>query len=42
MNGASDLPYEARRNPALPWGYWILIDAEDDPAAPLLDDGRSR
>jgi len=24
MNGASDLPYEARRNPALPWGYWIV------------------
>ena len=38
MNGASDVPYEARRNPALPWGYWILIDAEDDPSAPLLDE----
>ena len=38
MKGATDLPYEARRNPALPWGYWILIDAEDDPKAPLLDE----
>ena len=38
MNGASDLPYEARRNPALPWGYWILIDAEDDHSVPLLDE----
>ncbi|MCV0382615.1 MAG: hypothetical protein K5799_04040 [Erythrobacter sp.] len=38
MNRAHDLPYEARRNPALPWGYWILIDAEGDSTAPLIDE----
>lgn len=38
MTRYDDIPYEARRNPALPWGYWILIDAEGDSSRPLIDE----
>lgn len=42
MNVAYGLPYEARRNPALPWGYWIVIDIDSQTSAPLLDDYGAR
>lgn len=31
-------PYEERRNPNLPWGYWIVIDAADPELPPLVDE----
>lgn len=35
------LPYEERRNPNLPWGYWFVIDAVGDSHRPLLgEDGQ--
>lgn len=42
MSGSGkDVPYEERRNPNLPWGYWLVIDAIGDPRSPLLaEDGR--
>lgn len=42
MSGSrKDVPYEERRNPNLPWGYWLVIDAIGDPRNPLLaEDGR--
>lgn len=36
---AEDLPYERRRNPNLPWGYWCRVNDQEWP--PLFDeDGR--
>ena len=34
-------PYEALRDPRLPWGYWMVIDEFGDPLNPIIDeDGR--
>lgn len=38
MIRSDELPYEERRNPNLPWGYWIVIDADGSSSAPLIDD----
>ena len=34
------IPYERRRNPNLPWGYWCTVDPEHDPH--LIDDTGTR
>ena len=38
MSARDDLPYEERRNAALPWGYWITAVGEVDGWPPLLDE----
>ena len=38
MTRYDDIPYEDRRNPNLPWGYWIYIDAEVKGLPPLVDE----
>jgi len=36
----SHIPYEQRRNPNLPWGYWCTVDPDHDPH--LIDDSGRR
>lgn len=38
----TELPYEKRRNPRLPWGYWMTIDTFGHPRLPLLDEDGTR
>lgn len=38
----NELPYHKRRNPRLPWGYWMVIDAYGDPDLPLVDEDGTR
>lgn len=38
MTAANAMPYEAGRNPALPWGYWLTAVGEVDGWPPLLDE----
>ena len=38
MTRFDDIPYEDRRNPNLPWGYWIYIDDEVRGLPPLVDE----
>lgn len=38
MSAREDMPYEERRNAALPWGYWITATGEVDGWPPLVDE----
>ncbi len=38
MSVADQAPYEEHRNPRLPWGYWMVIDALGDPSRPVVDE----
>lgn len=42
MIGPDPAPYEAMRNPNLPWGYWLIIDAAGNLHRPLVDEYGSR
>jgi hypothetical protein len=35
---SEDIPYEQRRNPNLPWGYWMISTAETEHWPPLRDE----
>lgn len=41
-NHNNNSPYEMRRNPRLPWGYWMTIDTYGDPDLPLVDEDGTR
>ena len=41
MDAHMTQPYEAVRDPRLPWGYWMVIDQFGDHHNPIIDeDGR--
>jgi len=42
MSEDRNIPYEQRRNPNLPWGYWLTAVGEVDGWPPLLDDQGNR
>jgi len=42
MSEDRNTPYEQRRNPNLPWGYWLTAVGEVDGWPPLIDDQGNR